>query len=208
MPTSESMLVARRREHAGCPPPRVSSYPQLLSLANFYQLPLPLRLNKSSCRSLQRYHFIKSLKPISNASLDDERERTLLIANFDGTPSDLQIIYGRYGTIARVDVGNKRQTAVEKGVGRVVFDSSCAVRNVLDQSLRQAQANSQQVAADEEEAEEAAAAVVANIHVGSSDEDDDGWATADADAEDEPIPPPPNGIKKWLTEYYAQRPGP
>ena len=181
--------------------------PALASLANFHQLPLPLRINKSSCRSVQRYHFVKSLKPASGQDAEDgdgdERPRTLVVANFDGTAADLQLVYGRYGAIDRVDVGNKRQAATEKGVGRVVFEEAVAVRKVLQQTLRQAQANSQQVAADEEEAEEVAATAA---NQDSSDEDEeDGWETTES--ADKPAPPPLLGINKWLTEYFAQRPG-
>ena len=91
----------------------------VIKFASFIQLPLPLRANGGLCSSFQRYHYVKPLKAAElgageggDTGAVDERLRTLLIANFDGTDADLRLVYGRYGAIERVDVGLSRIVAL------------------------------------------------------------------------------------------------
>ena len=110
--------------------------PQLPWLGGFVQLPVPLRLNRGAHGVLRRYHFVKQLKASSTsgsgdssgsgwstvktlgpesdkAKEDDVRQRTILVANFDGTDSDLRRIYSQFGEIESVNPGKGEATQKE-----------------------------------------------------------------------------------------------
>ncbi len=202
---------------------------QLPGLGGFVQLPVPLRLNRGAHGVLRRYHFVKQLKAASSAggdsgggwssvtSLgpeqeepreeDDVRLRTILVANFDGTESDLRRIYSHFGQIESANPG--KGEATQKGIGRVVFEDAATVDRVMQLTAREAAAATAAVADAEDDLDDASAAAVETADENA--DEDDGFQTvgSDGEVEDEAevAARVPSGFRKWYQEHLSDRPG-
>lgn len=212
---------------------------QLPSLGGFVQLPVPLRLNRGAHGVLRRYHFVKQLKTASSSggdsgsgggsgggggwssvtSLgpeqdeppeeDDVRLRTILVANFDGTESDLRRIYSQFGQIESVNPGKGETT--QKRIGRVVFTDAAMVDRVMHLTAREAATATAAVADAEDDLDDASAAAVETAD-DSADEDDDGFQIVGPNGEvedevEEVAVRAPSGFRKWYQEHLSDRPG-
>ena len=206
---------------------------QLPTLGGFVQLPLPLRLNRGVHGVLRRYHFVKQLKAGSSSSSgsscggtgwsavsslgpeqeepkeeDDVRLRTILVANFDGTESDLRRIYGQFGQIESVNPGKGEPT--HKGIGRVVFEDTATVDRVMQLTEREAASVTVAVADAEDDLDDASAGA-AEATDGDGDEDDDDFHTVGSDAEEDEATEvdvrASSGFRKWYQEHLSDRPG-
>jgi hypothetical protein len=204
---------------------------QLPSLGGFLQLPLPLRLNRGAHAAVRRYHFVKQLKAASGGGGGgwsdvklgqpeagegepedeaDERLRTILVANFDGTESDLRRVYSQFGEIESVNPGKGEPT--QKGIGRVVFADTATVNAVMQLTAREAVSAAAAVADAEDDLDDDADAA-AQAGSDGADEDDDGFQVVgsqdegeEAEAEAEAARAP-SGFRKWYQEHLTDRPG-
>jgi hypothetical protein len=202
---------------------------QLPSLGGFLQLPLPLRLNRGAHAAVRRYHFVKQLKAASGGGgggwsdvklgqpeagegepedEDDERLRTILVANFDGTESDLRRVYSQFGEIESVNPGKGEPT--QKGIGRVVFADTATVNAVMQLTAREAVSAAAAVADAEDDLDDDADAA-AQAGSDGADEDDDGFQVVGSQDEGEEAEAEaaraPSGFRKWYQEHLTDRPG-